>query len=346
MGMGKPRIGLRDVAERAGVSIGTAHKVFNDKPWVAEDTRAAVLTAAKQLGYRPRRSSVQRTAAVQTVGLVAGSTHGSMAALPFYGGVLHHIEQECGSRGISLMYASIGDPAMQQIQLPVMLQRRQVQGVMMVGDFGQDILHLIRQTELPLVLINYHVDDLLADSVTSNDERGGYIATSYLLQQGHRDPVPAIIIADSHPNFQARLAGYRRALTDHGLQPREDYVVEEESPREWGHSSRAMNVLLDLPEPPTAVFCSTDTSAFKAIDTLYARGLRVPQDCSIIGYDDVELAASATPPLTTVRVDRRLMATQAVQHLVERITQPQTTPRNTMLQTSLVVRGSVQKRTG
>jgi LacI family transcriptional regulator len=177
------------------------------------------------------------------------------------------------------------------------------------------------------------------DVVRNDDERGGYLATRHLLDLGHTDPVPAMIAGPAEfPSISDRLRGYRRAIADAGHHV--DSALVRATALSPAGGRAQMAELLDLPTPPTAVFCCNDATALGALATLRERGLHVPGDISVVGYDDIELAGQATPPLTTVRVDKELMGAQSVWHLLQRLRRPTMPGRETLLEVSLVVRDS------
>ncbi|WP_410813860.1 LacI family DNA-binding transcriptional regulator [Micromonospora sp. 067-2] len=330
---------LRAVAERAGVSIGTASAVFSDKTWVSAGARAAVRSAADELGYRPRSRRTPAAAAplVSSIGFVSQISAMFVPTSPYFASVLFGAQQACARLHISTSY-EVFDPATGG--LPLSVQRRQVGGLLVLSHTSdRDFLGRIVDTGTPCVLLEHEVTDLPVDYVRHDDEAGAFQATAHLLDLGHTDPVPAIITGQAEVlPAQARLAGYRRALTERGLTERPEYVRRSNFDTATG--AARMAELLDLGQPPTAVFCANDESALGALETARSRGLRVPQDVSLIGYDDIAMAAHTVPPLTTMAADKELLGAQAVWHLLERIQQPRLSSRDTSLAVRLVNRAS------
>ncbi|MEQ4207150.1 LacI family DNA-binding transcriptional regulator [Actinopolymorpha sp. B9G3] len=359
------RATLRQVAEHAGVSLGTASAVFTGKAAVSTTSRHAVERAASALGYRPtlRRTTVRPTddtavPGVRSIGLVIRLMEHSLRTNPFYSSVLEGAQGVCATLGLSLSYELVvgidrHDP------LPLSVQRREAHGLLLVGYLPDHTIDQITATGVPCVLVDNGVSlggthspggtrslggvraarAATLDAVRNDDERGGYLAARHLLDLGHTDPVPAMIAGPAEfPSISDRLRGYRRAIADAG------YAVDPALIRTTTLSpagGRAqMAELLDLPTPPTAVFCCNDATALGALATLRERGISVPGDISVVGYDDIELAGQAAPPLTTVRVDKGLMGAQGVWHLVQRIQRPAMSGRETLLEVTLVVRDS------
>lgn len=353
------RVALRQVALRAGVSLGTASNVFANKPGVALSTRMAVLNAAAELGYQPalRHGSVHadldtghvaprvdQQTDFKTFGLVIRSMHIPHTSNPFYSHVLHGAEQVCTRHHVGLMYAIVSfgaNDAYTVQQLPLMIQREQVQGLLLVGYFPTPFLELLQTTGIPFVIVDHYVPSLPVDSVNSDNEEGAYQATKYLIERGYRQPVPAMIAGPLlHHSLHQRLLGYRRALAEYHLVYDERYIA-------WGDTNvtggyQAMGELLNCSPRPRAVFCCSDLTAIGAMNALQERGLRIPEDISLVGFDDIDMAEHTQPPLTTMRVDKALLGIQAVRHLLDRLEDPSLTPRHTRIAVQLVERRSVQ----
>ncbi len=331
------------MATRAGVSIGTASAVFAGKPWVTEATRTAVLEAAAELGYRPRerRAAALPAADVGTVGFVSWMSEMFSPANPYYAPVLFGAQQACAELGISIAYEVV-DPA--SGRLPLCVERRQVSGLLVLSFASDDdYLRRIIAEGVSCVLLEHPGADLPVDHVRHDDETGGHLAARHLLDLGHTDPPPAIVTGpEGVLPAEHRLAGYRRALAERGLRPLPGYVRRSRFDAATGYEQTME--LLALPTPPTAVFFANDESALGGLDALRDRGLRVPEDVSVIGYDDIAMAAHASPPLTTIASDKELLGAQAVWHLVQRIRKPDMTSRDTRLGVRPVMRSSTAVR--
>ena len=335
---------LREVAQRAGVSVGTASGAFTSNSSVSDEARAAVLAAASEIGYHPRRRPVQALAAgVTTLGLLARAAHYVGPSNPFYGPVLYGAQGAVGDLGLSLVLETLRDGDLSAHELPRIVERRQAQGLLLAGYVDSDYIRAILATGTPCVVIDHTADGVPVDSVCADDHQGGFLATRHLLDLGHRDPVPAVITGPSFSSStRTRLDGYRYALAEAGLKVEPAYIREGRLNAESGREEMA--ALLDLPTPPTALFCCNDNTALGAIDLLRERGISVPEDFSVVGYDDIAMAAHSVPRLTTVAVDKELLGMQAVWNLAQRIRHPQMGIRETRLRVHLVERSSTAQR--
>jgi DNA-binding LacI/PurR family transcriptional regulator len=334
---------LRDVAQRAGVSVGTASGVFTSNSSVSDEARAAVIAAASEIGYHPRRRQAKEVGTgVTTFGLLARAEHYVGPSNPFYGPVLYGAQGAVGELGLSLVLETLQDETSPQ-QIPLIVERRQAQGLLLAGYVAADYITAILRTETPCVMIDHHAAGLPVDCVCADDRQGGYLATTHLLDLGHRDPPPAIITGPStSTSIEARFQGYRYALTEAGIAIDKSLIREGRLTAESGRDE--MQALLDLPTPPTAVFCCNDNTALGAIDMLREKGVAVPEEFSVIGYDDIAMAAHSVPRLSTMAVDKEHLGMQAVWNLAQRIRHPTMSVRETRLRVHLVERNSTAPR--
>ncbi|MBE2272301.1 MAG: LacI family DNA-binding transcriptional regulator [Anaerolinea sp.] len=340
MGAAKPT--LRDVAERAGVSLGTASNVLNNRDNVSDEARAKVVEAATALGYRMQvRVSAATRHSLSVVGAIGKIDDGqTMMINPFYSYVLAGIEWECQRNNLSLMLANIMvDNLNRPPTLPPMLLDNHVDGVLLVGTFLEDTIQLVgKRFEKPVVLIDAYAPGSHFDSVVTDNISGAYAAVKYLIKQGHQKIALVGSMPDSYPSIRERRKGYLRALKNHRIS---DVYIEDSPLNREGGFDATCNLLQHSPEI-TAIFACNDEVAYGAILAARQLGRDVPDDLSVIGFDDIDLARQMSPALTTVRVDKRLMGTLAVQYLVARAENPGNSALTTLISTQIVVRDSVK----
>ncbi len=342
--MAKSSVSLRDVAQAAGVSLGTASRALNNKSNVLPATRSLVLKAAADVGYKLQiRVPTTVASKINTVGAVIKRDPGEFPRIdPFNYAVLCGIEDECERLGLNLMYASLPvNEFSHALTWTSLFDNSEVDGLIIVGVVFSDpkIIRRIPQ-HTPLVVVDALANGIPCDTIITHNFQGAYTAVKYLIEHGHRriGLIGSSPWGAEHPGISERRAGYLKALADYGIS--ESYI--EESLLQ-AQSARAATVRLIAREPGiTAIFACNDDIAQCAIDELAAHGFRVPEDISVIGFDDAGFAATAQPTLTTMRVETRLMGAMAVRQLYDRASDLDRPPITTLIGTTLIERGSVK----
>jgi len=337
---------LRDVARQAGVSLGTASNVMNNKSNVAPETRAKVLAAASALGYQhPVRVSTLAAHSLSVIGMIVKRDPDIMPAVnPFYSYVMAGIERECQRQNLSLMYANVEvDDLNRPSALPPMLNEQQVDGIVMVGTFLQDTIYRIGNTiDRPLVLVDAYAPGSRYDTIVTDNINGAYSAVDYLLDEGHTRIGLIGSVPDGYPSIRERRKGYLRALKHRGIHHEDQYI--EDSPLTRGGGHAATIALLRRAPEITAIFACNDEVAIGAMNAAREMGRKLPEDLSIVGFDDIDLAQEVSPALTTVHVDKVLMGVLAVRHLRDRAEDPGRPALTTTLSTQLILRESVHRQ--
>ena len=304
-------ITIHDIAREAGVSPSTVSRVLNGSTPVAESKRNAVLAAVHSLEYRP--SALAQGLARGRSGAVGVLTQD--IASPFYGEILKGIEQGLTGSGYHPVFASGNWRGEDERDALEMLRSRQVDALIVMG--GQLADADLRRTaeRTPLVVVGRQVPGLEGQCLRVDDRQGAYQATQYLIQLGHRR-IAHITGMLSHQDAAERRQGYLDALTDAGIAPDPQLLVEGDFSERSG--LLATDELLRRSARLTAIFAANDQIAYGARLALYRRGIRVPDDVSLVGFDDQPGSAYTTPPLTTVRQPTVEMG-RAAAHLVRNL---------------------------
>ncbi len=336
------RTTLRQVAEFAGVSLGTASQALGNKSNVSPETRSRVLEAAATLGYKqPVRTPVSVNRNLNTIGLLTKRDYGTPPALnPFYSHILSGAEHECQRLRINLMYASVEvDERNRPQELPAMLLEEQVDGLIVVGTFLEAAIATIGKQATPnVVLVDAYAPNQPFDSVIIDNLEGAQLAIEYLIAQGHRHIGLVGSQLDAYPSIRERRKGYTRTLRDNGLS--DNYIEDGPLTRDGG--CEGTRRLLERAPEVTAIFACNDMVAFGAMYAARELGRAVPDTLSVIGFDDIDPAQGVVPPLTTIHVDKVLMGILAVRHLQNRALNPGQTPVKTLVSTKLIERQSVR----
>jgi DNA-binding LacI/PurR family transcriptional regulator len=300
---------IKDIARLAQVSHSTVSRALQNSPLVNPGTAEKIRQIARQSGYRA--SAVARglvTKRTRTIGLVV-----TTIADPFASEVACGIEQAANDLGYSVFLAdSDADPAREQ-QVVQSFAERRVDGIIVTSSrVGALYLPLLSEMRVPIVLVNNQHPGAFVHSVTIANVEGSRAAANHLIELGHRRIAYLGDQFGSQSNNE-RFAGYRQALNAAGLTYLPELIVHGDGkPEEAMH---AMEKLLALSTPPTAVCCYNDMSALGALRVIHASGRRVPEDISVVGFDDLFLASFTQPRLTTVRQPMRKMGLMAMESL-------------------------------
>lgn len=338
----RPKVTIVDIARESGVSPTTVSLVLRDKPGISPETRQRVLESAQNLGYIISNVKPAASESVSSIGLIMKvRPHDEPHTNNFYAPVLAGIETYCRQRQINLFYAQMPvDEDNNPLELPRLLQEQPAEGLLIVGAWLNDkMTRLFQQQDTPLVLVDAYATTDLYDAVITDNEIGAYQATTYLIENGHHRIAIVGSLPRSYPSIQERRKGYLRAMTEHGLTP---YLVDcHLDPHE---AVPIATVYLEKHPEITAVFSCNDEIAIGLMGTWQASGRKIPQDLSIIGFDNIALAEHVNPALTTMRVDKMGMGRLAAQLLVNRIQCPEAGQVRAVIQPNLIKRQSVMPK--
>jgi DNA-binding LacI/PurR family transcriptional regulator len=332
------RVTLHDVAEQAGVSYQTVSRVINENPHVSKDTRQRVLRVIKELNYQPNHAA--RSLVTRRSNLLEVITFGSHHYGPSQ--MVAHVERAARRLGYNLILSHIIEMSVDEIRAAInSLSGRLVDGLIMVTPVvGLDYDDLMALCQgIPFVMIDPQLGSI-TPSVVINQHYGSQLATKHLLNLGHRD-----ICEISGPlhwfGAMARHESWRDTLETAGVTPGQS--IEGDWTAVGGYA--AAQHLLDNEASFTALVVANDQMALGAMRAMRERGLHIPYDISVVGFDDIPEAVCFEPPLTTVRQDFEALGSQSVEYLVDLIHQPDMPLQQRVLYPALVIRQSTRQRT-
>jgi LacI family transcriptional regulator len=302
---------MRDVADAAGVSVATVSLVMNGKKGISEHTRQRVIEASSDIGYAAIARKVQPRS--ETVSILVEHLPTAPSSDPFNRDVLTSIEAEARRAGYRIALAFAGEA-----DLPAIDHWRTgwAAGVLILGggDLRPEWTETALAANLPVVVIDHFIPDARVPTVVADNFAGAYSITRYLIDAGHTR-IGFLRGPSKYWTLEERRGGYLLAMHQAGLGPDPALIPPRVSHgQEKGFGE--MLTLLDLPEPPTAVFAVSDQTAVGAYRAVSGRGLNVGQDISIVGFDDIEVANMLVPPLTTVRTPRTELGKVAFNRLL------------------------------
>ena len=328
---------IKQVSELAGVSSATVSRVINNTDTVKEKTRKLVLDAMAQLGYRHNVIAASLASnKTNTIGYVVPELHGS-----FFGSMMAGSEQVLRQAN-KHMFVVTGhsDEALEIKEIEALLSRRCDALILHVEAVSDDYLIDLVSQDVPLVIVNRYIEAIGENCISLDNETGGYLATHHLIQQGHKD-----IAYISGSLFKAdgvnRLEGHKRALNDAGLNYEPSLMVEGDFQAKSGEAG--IEKLFGADKHFTAVACANDEMASGAINALRAAGKLVPEDVSVIGFDNIDFASYLTPALTTVDYPVRDIGAMAARWILNHAYGDHKMTLTHILEPRLVERGTTRK---
>jgi len=316
---------IREVARHAGVSLGTVSNVLNRPENVASSTRERVLASIRELGFvRNESARTLRSGRSRTVGLVVLDV-----ANPFFTDVARGAEDVAEENSMVVTLCNSSEDSQREGRHLDHLERQRVQGVLITPVDGRNPrLDRLIERGIPVVLVDRGAGARNRCSAAVNDELGGRLAVSHLLEQGNRHiafvggPVAIQQVADRYAGAQAALAAFTEEQSGNAASsgpPVLDLVETEAMTLRTGGVAGGRIAAMPVDERPTAAFCANDLLALGLLQEVVRQGLRVPQDIAIVGYDDIDYAAAAVVPLSSVRQPRDQLGRAAAEMLFDEI---------------------------
>jgi LacI family transcriptional regulator len=328
---------MADVARAAGVSSATVSRVLRGEEGASSaKTRARVLACAAELGYIVNGvASSMRSRQTRSVGLVIADVSN-----PWFGQLAAGVENVLGPAGFSVILANTDNSVERERKAVQALLQKQVDALVVASSSadGEHLQHVVARGT-PMVLVDAELPDLEADSIAIDNEAAARTATEHLLDAGHVDI--AIVAGGPGPaSDRARLAGYTQALADRGLPVRPEYVSSGAATYDGGR--QAVAGLLALPQRPSAIFGTNNLMTMGALVAIAEAGLEIPADISIVGIDDMEWYAIASPAITVVHESATEIGQRAAERVLLRLRRKrQLPPERVLLATEFRRRGSV-----
>ena len=325
---------MRDVARLAGLSISTVSHVINNTRVVSDESRQRVSQAMEELGYRPNALARSlRRQKTTTLGMIVPDS-----ANPFFAEVARGIEDTSFAQNYSVILCNSDGDLKKQLAYTNVLIENRVAGILFVAaGISTELVNDLRRRRVPLVVVDREIPGAEVDTVLTNHAQGGRLATQHLVDLGHKRIACISGSSEVSPSGQ-RLIGYREVLEANGFPFDENLVLKGDFKYESGYE--ATRRILGIQKPPTAIFACNDLMAVGCISAAAELNVRVPDDLSVVGFDNVRLASFTHPPLTTVAQPIYEIGVIATEMLFQRICDLDAPPRFERLDTELCVRKS------
>lgn len=325
---------MKDVAEMAGVSTATVSRALTNPEKVSTPTRQKVEQAVVAVGYSPHTLSrnIKRNESRTILVIIPDICD------PFFADVIRGIEQTAAQHGYLVLIGDCAQQKQQERTFVNLIITKQIDGMLLLGsNLPFDASKEEQRNLPPMVMANEFAPELELPTVHIDNLTAAFEAVHYLYQLGHKQ-IACVAGPEQMPLSQYRLQGYIQALRRNGIAVENRYIVRGDFTYEAG--AQALASLMVLPNPPTAVFCHSDIMALGVLSQAKKLGLRVPQDLSIVGFDDIKLVQYCDPPLTTVAQPRFQIGQQAMLLLLEQLQGQAVHSRSRLLDSELVIRGS------
>ena len=331
-------IRMSDIAEQLHVSTVTVSKALSGKDGVSEELRVKIQQLADQMGYQKKSSKLEIAKPGYTIGVVTSQKFiekGHSFYWTLYERILYHLSQ-LGHIGI-LEVVSVQDEM--EARIPRLAVEGRVNGIIVMGNFTDNYRSSLALSGMPFVILDSFHAKYLQDSVISDGYYGMYTVVQHLLQMGHRR-IAFVGSVGATTSITDRYYGYCRAMSEAGLHPSDDLIIPD----------RDMEGNVDIPldsltQLPAAFACNCDSTAYVLLNMLKDRGVRVPMDVSITGFDNFILSELTVPRITTYAVDVDKMSRDSVKQIVRRIQNPKAATQRIVVSGSMMLRDSVKKLT-
>jgi DNA-binding LacI/PurR family transcriptional regulator len=328
---------MKQIAKIAGVSLGTVSHVLNGSAAVREPLRKRVMDAVDALGYQPNQlARGLRRDKTNMIGMIIPDVTN-----PFFPAVVRGAEDVAFANGYRLVLCNTDNDHSKEIVHLNELRTYLPSGLIVIPSNFSDLTAQAKSYQkagTAVVCVDRLPRDWAGDTVTADNENGAYLAINYVLSQGHKQL--AVIMGPKHlTNAQDRLKGFSRALHEKKIHVGPEYIQEASFDQQGGYSKTMM--LLRMTPRPTLIFAGNDMIAFGALLAFRETGVRCPEDISLIGFDDLDLAQMTSPPLSSVSQSGYEMGTAAAGILIDRVRGDHGPPKHVVLETTLKIRSSV-----
>ena len=338
--MTKKPLNIGEFAKLSGVSKTTVSMAFNDDPRIPQKTKEKVLKAAKKFGYQPSMVARSlRSKKTKAIGLRLPSITN-----PFFPQIVKGVEDAALKNGYSVIFCNFDEEIEKESLYFQMFENRWIDGIIFSGVTGdkQEINYIeeIQKKGIPIVFIDRGLEGHFSDVVMIDNDEATYKGTKYLLDLGHKR-IGFVNGPTEIRLFAKRLKGHKKALQEKRVELDESLIVEGEQSSKTAES--AVRQFLAQTLSPTAIFTTSDLVAIAVLRAVQKSGLKVPEDISVMGFDDIPLASLVNPSLTTIAQPIQEIGREAFKLLIDRIERKDSPKRKIVLDTKLVVRESTAK---
>lgn len=329
---------MRDIAKKVGVSTVTVSKALTDKDGVGSELRAVIKATAEEMGYT--YSGIGdgfRRGRSYNIGVIVEEHYvdNSTTVFPFYMKMYNSINKQMSQFHYSVIMEAITSKMLAEHRMPDIVTERKVDGVIVLGQMKSDYLKVLRENKLPVVYLDFYDRTMEVPSVINDNMYGTYMLTNYLVAMGHKK-IAYVGSIDATASILDRYLGYYRSLLTHQLKMPDDYIIPD-------RDDEGYSIDLHMPkEMPTAFVCNCDGTANLLMKLLISRGYRIPQDISVVGFDNYSAEFDYNlPKLTTIEVNIEEMTKNAVEMIIRLLKGEENLGGRKVISGKLIIRDSV-----
>ena len=316
----KNGVKMLDIAEKLGVSVVTVSNALAGRDGVSEQMRKKICETAEKMGYKPSNTKSERkrlsmSKVSKNVGILTSERFVG-ARGTFYWELTASISNQLAQLNICTVYECVTADSETNGILPNMVTDGKVDGVIVIGQVHRSYIECLKKLTIPLMFVDFYDNRYDIDSVISDSFNGGYILTDYLVSKGHRK-IGFFGTLNATSSINDRYLGYVKCIMENELEFRREWIIGDRNEK------GILNEKIDFPdEMPTAFVCNCDETAFRVISALKTKGVRVPEDISVVGYDNYTVSSICIPTITTVEVDLTKMAEVSVKIMAKKLADP------------------------
>lgn len=334
MGKVQKKVTMREIARKMNVSAVTVSKALAGKEGVGDELRAAIIKCAEEMEYKYSSGGDKGTEKVNNIGILVADRYFSDNT--FYFSLYKALLNKANEKGFSGILEIITDYDEKNCVQPQIIKNGKADGIIFLGEFSLPYIDKVVKSGFPFVFLDFYYESYPADSVVSDNLYGSYMLTNKLIETGHKD-IAFVGTVQATSSIFDRYLGYHKSLMRNGIPTRSEWIIDDRG------EDGIIFESIKLPEKmPTAFVCNCDETAFVLINTLNNAGYRVPEDISVVGFDDYIYATMSSPQLTTFRVNMMAMGEATIALLIRKIRRKPCTTGRTIISGMLVMRGSIK----
>lgn len=330
---------MLDIANKLGVSVVTISNALAGREGVSDEMRKKICETAESMGYKPSNTKVgKKRSYIKNYGKNVGiltSERFVGARGTFYWELTASISDKLSRLNISTVYECVKHESEEKGILPNMAYENRVDAIIVIGQVHRSYIDCLSKLTIPLLFVDFYDSRYNIDSVNSDSFNGGYMITDHLVEMGHRK-IGFFGTMNATSSINDRFLGYLKCLIENGLEYRKEWTLGDRD------DNGSLYTKIDFPDDmPTAFVCNCDETAFRVISALKSKGVRVPEDISVVGYDNYTVSSICIPTITTVEVDIEKMAQMSVEMISRKLTDPEYFEGRRIIGGKLIIKNSV-----